>query len=644
MLQLPRRSGQYAASPASRGSQKEEKPRLATAPGSVEEQARWRTGRRGEESAERRGEYSVVLRPVELPDWKAEEDRADVVVPLEVAVADFDTALRDHRNKRRGRTAGTVMTSSPRAQESQVIDDHLFGTETNAIGATADSVNEENNPSTWFDGTEATWAVVTLVGGGTPTQPALRWTRDAEGDENANGGKETPRIEPGRKLISFDLPQPPSGPESVGNTITAAEGMVVDVVEDRPETMSAANTTLEGDATNEKSDREDEKHCQYTHLSEQPGSLQSSLRVHDMPEESNANVTKTPSAGTPSPQPVPAADPSIASATVDAVISESTAYEHAMTSKKVVETYIFPVVTDAMKSTDPLSTEEQRVAGTWMAGSMSSPPANDIPVPQPPSPLTVAKAEAELEEKILALQSKRDAFEREEKATLDQNRSERLGREQAKRANEFADEDRQLLAGEELRLAEIRRQADLGRLQRSAEFEETDAVLVGFGAVKPPRQTRAQGGHVLVGKQHVGQSLELDRSKVEGDAPNKITPSDSSAITSTSQPALALEALEIEESEELKHVKVPVRGMRPQHYTEADILPKGVKRVVAHQPAENILDNMESLAARAQVAGHGANIEEFEQVCQYLPVLIYKVPSLHDPGVRCWVRRIYPMG
>lgn len=620
-MQLPRRSDKHAVSPTTRGSDKEAmvsraRPRSITNLGCVEEQARRWRGRRGEESTVQWGGNSVVPCPLELLDWKARGDREDVVVPLGVAVADFDSALRDHRNKRRGRTSGTETTSSPPAQAPQVIDDDFLNAETNTLGATAETVNEGINPSAWFDGNDATKAEFTLVDGGMPTLPTLRWTRSADGDENAGNDKETSKAKPGTELTSSDLPQQPYGSQSVGKTTAAAECTVVGVVEDMPETTLAANTTLDCDAVNEQSNLDDDKHSTDTHLSKRLEDLQSSLRIHNMPEESNTNVTEAPIAGTPSPQAVPAADPIIASAAMDAVITEATAYREATTSNKAVETLIFPVATDAMKSPDLLSTIEQRTTGTWIAGSMPPPPANDTPVPQPPSPLTVAKAEVDLEEKIRELESKKETFEREEKEALDQKRSERLGGEQARRANEFAEEDRQLLADEERRLAEIRRQADLGRLQRGAEFEETDAVLVCLGAAEPPGPAKLQAGQALVGKQPVRQLLELDRPKLDGN------PSDLSVNTIASQAALALEAVAITGSEELESESIPssapypVRGMRPQHYTEAEDLPEGVKRVVAHQPAENVLDDLESLAARAKVVGQGTNIEEFEQVCQ----------------------------
>lgn len=170
---------------------------------------------------------------------------------------------------------------------------------------------------------------------------------------------------------------------------------------------------------------------------------------------------------------------------------------------------------------------------------------------RPQDPLTVAEAEAELAERVERLQSKQLAAEREERDALEKERTRRFGQEQASRSASFAEEDRQALAAEERRLADIRREADLGRLQRGAEFGETDNALNNEGVT-------------TVSESSTGATI------------------------------------------------APVRGMRPQHYNEAEDLPDGVRQAAAPHPAENVLDEMEDLEARAKAAGRGMKVEEFE--------------------------------
>lgn len=198
----------------------------------------------------------------------------------------------------------------------------------------------------------------------------------------------------------------------------------------------------------------------------------------------------------------------------------------------------------AMQSPDQRATFEQRTAGDWIAGTTSK---------GAPAVLEAAKAEAELADRVNQLRSKRLALEREEREALEEGRTRRFEQEHATRTLGFAEEDRQLLAAEEQRLADLRREIDLGRLQRGAEFEETDQVLA------------------------------VARTEKAG--------------STTTGP-----------------VHVPVRGMRPQHFREAEDLPDTLRQAAAPQPAENVLDEMEKLAIRAKATGGGVSLEAFEKV------------------------------
>lgn len=206
---------------------------------------------------------------------------------------------------------------------------------------------------------------------------------------------------------------------------------------------------------------------------------------------------------------------------------------------------IAPATAGALEATDPVSTAAQRAAGDWTIGTATG---------RAPSPLTVAEAEAELLESVEELRRRRQALEHEGRELWEAESARRLTEAQEARAAAFADEDRRLLAEEERRLAEVRRDADLGRLQRGAEFEEVDGALVAAGAV-----------------------------------------ASSEAGTRALHP-------------------VPVRGMRPQRYAEAEELPEGVRRAAEHRPLEGVLDDLEGLAERARGSGAGLTVEEFEKV------------------------------
>ncbi|CAM9159639.1 unnamed protein product [Ectocarpus fasciculatus] len=214
-----------------------------------------------------------------------------------------------------------------------------------------------------------------------------------------------------------------------------------------------------------------------------------------------------------------------------------------------------PQIAQAMECPDPIATAEQRTAGDWMQGTEHSTTASNGRPRRLPEPLAVAEAEAELSDKVDRLQLDRLAAEREQREALNADRASKFGRERAARAEGLAEQDRQTLEAEKRRLAELRREADLSRLQRGAEFDENDEVL----AVAPRRSAAA---------------------KTTGATP------------------------------------MPVRGMRPQHFTEQEDLPEAIKKSL-DRPADKVLDEMQRLEARAKAAGgSGVTLEAFERVEQ----------------------------
>lgn len=215
---------------------------------------------------------------------------------------------------------------------------------------------------------------------------------------------------------------------------------------------------------------------------------------------------------------------------------------------------IAPVTSEAMETPDMVSTVVQREARDWMKGTVTG---------RTPNPLTIAEAEAEISEKVIRLEARQKALERAKREGFETEITRRFGEEQAIRAATFAGEDRRLLVKEKQRLEEVRENADLGRLQRGAEFEEIDEALVAEGAITP-------------------------MGAIQYSAP----------------------------SGRSAHHRVVVRGMRPQRYGEAEELPEGVKRAVEHIPADQVLDRLETLAARARTTGSGAKLEDFERAEQ----------------------------
>lgn len=171
---------------------------------------------------------------------------------------------------------------------------------------------------------------------------------------------------------------------------------------------------------------------------------------------------------------------------------------------------------------------------------------------QPPPPLAVALAEAELAERVERLKSQRAGVQKAEREALNEDRLSKLHQEQRARASAFVDEDRKILAAEEKRLIDLRHEADLGRLQRAAEFEDLDKYIT-----------------------HIGAAPMAMKKSVE-----------------------------------------PVRGMRPQHYLEAEDLPEVIKKASTNQSSDKVLDEMVSLEAQAKDAGGGMSLEEFKKIEQ----------------------------
>lgn len=203
-----------------------------------------------------------------------------------------------------------------------------------------------------------------------------------------------------------------------------------------------------------------------------------------------------------------------------------------------------PAVSLPMEFSGPISTTEQRSAHNWMEGTRIG--------GQPPPPLAIALAEAELTERVERLKSQRAAVQKAEREALYKDRVSKLNQEQCARASAFVDEDRKILAAEEQRLIDLRHEADLGRLQRGAEFEDLEKDIAHMGAAPVP----------------------------------------------------------------MKKPLEPVRGMRPQHYFEAEDLPEVIRKAVANLSSDKVLDEMVSLEARAKAAGGGMSLEEFNKMEQ----------------------------
>lgn len=729
--QLPERSDTRALSPPARVSQtrrvvpdsRGRRPRATTAPGCVEDQTTRRqrsTDARNEyrtalSQAQRGGEQNSGISQVPLdacPEWDNAEgggrDQSvlESVVSLGEAVADFDVALRHHRNKRRGRTSsGALMNLSPSsaggAENSRFPDDELFldaGTsetlrsETERLGAGSSVEDKIDNTCGWSDGNDAAWTEITPIEAELANaNSALQWTKDEESGRQNAGENQTKvsNTAPMERIpadTTIPQQQQPPGSEGDRKLTPSVQGMAEEVVKDSLDIPPVEDVALGNTAVDKaRSLDDDNKSCvDAGRTGQQGGYAHSLLRSHDSPVDGNirdpratnqmteAEPSKcedappaqaardictipdaagiddrapTTTKAIPKPQievvPLSQGGPPTADVSDDApVAAANTAAVASPTTPGETEAqkadFIFPAAADAMQSPDPISTSEQRTTRTWMTAGYSpqttTPPddCNAVVVPpqplQLPCPLTSAEAEANLEGKINALRSKKEASEREEEMMLDQKLSEKLGGEQAERAHVFAEEDRQLLADEEGRLAQIRRQADLDRLQQGAEFEEAEETLVRSGVVseQSPGTSSPAKEMLLQGKvtrrtlndrkdcNHPERVLEGERARVKDYASNTRggTSSSQVSVISATEEGNFVDMVQAPLS-----VPHPVRGMRPQHYTEAEDLPPGVKQAAAHKPADEVLDGLESLANRARAAGKGVNIEEFEQVC-----------------------------
>ena len=565
----------------------------------------------------------------------------DVVVTLEEAVADFDVALRDHRNRRRGlgsTSAGAV---------------DLPDSANNEAGGGTGSPLHDAGASNWLDGEATSWATVDLgvdtdprgwcpvsdQENGAPNEAGCSIARDGTGRSlatPATPSARVPRTSPSLDDASVNdvarqpdnikqvahneevghstgLEPPPSpwrterlaegdddafvasgtpavvcDPESSRSSSPPASAKVdipsagpgvkvagnVASYENLPPTgpsspLPSSPTTAErGVNAGVDSIAIEQKIAEAGHGTKKDSrieSIQATASAGRVGAATGGNEAQPNSLGSPAASPagsvsfetgaipkaavgntsasVPTSKTPEAAVPAAAVNSEAGAVAAATTSPVVA-----PQTSLAMECPDPVATMEQRTAGDWMEGVGSSSRQQRLP-----APLAIAEAEASLAEKVDQLQSKRLAAEREEREALETSRVAKYGQERAVRAERFADEDRKTLAAEERRLAELRREADLGRLQRGAEFQEADEAL---GVRVPPSATTTTGA----------------------------TP-------------------------------MPVRGMRPQHFAEQEDLPEGIKKAL-DRPADKVLDEMEGLEARAKAAGGGMNLEVFERVEQ----------------------------
>lgn len=557
----------------------------------------------------------------------------DGVVTLETAVADFDIALRDHRDRRRGlgskTTTGATVSPGSRHNEGEREPGGVCGREKSGEGA--DSPLHNMAASNWLDGEATSWATVDLgIDKGLPEEHFCGGERENDvqrdigsgfnrdvvgiqqtaarvpqtpssllGDANvvngevedrnkcaavdAAGMERIPRPDNPKpfaqdgELISSMATKPPRLPEHIPGDdviINPAATLSKDLQDSRfsnpPVTTSDSCPAAQKDAglVEETVNKTTETRLGgATRPSELPPEVSSTdpspllppsaktsevvapcTRGIGSPSQTSCSSAKIPisvveeNITTASPAP-PAAAPTFVTPATAA--NADTTPRDATVAAATAAAVSAPQTAIAMECPDPIATAEQRTAGDWMKGTASTSEPHRLP-----APLEVAEAEAELIAKIDRLQSKRLAAEREEREVLDEGRAAKFGQERNARAEGFAEEDKKTLAAQERRLAEIRREADLARRQRSAEFQEIDQKLVGA----------------------------------------------SIAATTGATP-------------------MPVRGMRPQHFVEQEDLPAGIKKSL-DLPAEKVLDEMEGLAARAKAAGGGMTVEAFERVEQ----------------------------
>lgn len=482
-----------------------------------------------------------------------------VVAPLEETIADFDVALRDHR-KRRGRSS-SAMVPSPGDGDPAIPT-------LNSDGLLSDFevTQVDNPPSMWFGGeATTTWTALAVDSGGEKRDTLLPeqscWTEHA-GQEITGTGEGGERVE--KAVIGART-------ECTNILLTHAPGSSPEVVDIGPSVeigVAIEATAVLGLATTPTSAgvHNHDEITATTVTSVVPGrdaavnQLGTSKQTL-LPGHGSHGVTETERR---------VLNESISEegqandgSAVATAATNMTTYQNVSDNGVATIPIIAPAAAAAMESPDPVSTKEQRDAGNWMtAAGMRTGKSltnNVSSAPLHPSPLTVAKAEAQLLEKVTEMQSNRLTSEQENRRGLEAERARRLGEEQAKRATEFADEDQHMLAEESRRLAEVRKQVDLGRLQQGAQFEEIDEALIRAGVAGSIMSAAATPPGVSVGS------------------------------------------------------SAPVRGMRPQHYEEVEELPAGVKLAARHTPAESVLDELEDLAARARASGGGPRIEDFER-------------------------------
>ena len=168
---------------------------------------------------------------------------------------------------------------------------------------------------------------------------------------------------------------------------------------------------------------------------------------------------------------------------------------------------------------------------------------------RPLSSAVIVQEEAELAERVERLQSQRLKAQNVDSEVLDKDRASKIDWGHADHSVvAFSEEDQRALAAEQNRLVHLRRTADLQRLQLGAEFEEVENDLTHAGAV--------------------------------------------TAYTTATT--------------------IPVRGMRPQHYFEAEDLPENIREITDHRSVDKVLDEMESLATRTKSESGEMRPEEFE--------------------------------
>lgn len=705
-MQLPRCSDREVLTPTSSRA----RPRAMTAPAAASEQHR-RRDRPGPENVYggQSGQIDRLPCPLDgsleagrysdTSDWNAGGESERVVVCLEKAIADFDTTLWDHRNKRKeelslGSTTAPSASSMQGTMDNHVDGDFLLSDARESGMDTTENVG--GNPSRWFDDNDAAWAAIAPAEGETAIFTPLRWMESEQRDTNSSnnislgGGAE--RAAPTNPFARPLQPQP-RGRNDAENT-TSIERLPVcmngDAARD-PATAAVEKCAVEeqGDTAYEFSSRIGDSNEHVTSLQPQqspglrtmtpilralPSGATTETRVTsdqsptEVSPELKARIISSlpPTAGARSPSKVLAPEvshdsfgnvmPTVTNQYVDVtpgmipltfagadnapvgitkvvghMLTTDTAASRRFTTivpmkservqdtttvgettshdKGVVAVGVFPASAAAMESPDPHSTTSQRSAANWMTGIAPG-------APVPPPPLSIAQAEAELAERVDQLKSRKATLEQSSKMALEHARFQRFGNEPAKRAALFSGEDRALLEQEEHRLAEVRRQAVFGRLQRGAEFEETDEALIRSGAAEPLGTVRPSSVDQLE-----RTAPTPPREQLGGISP-AMRETIATITTATKSTAPSFSPAGVSASTTTASATVPVRGMRPQHYVEAEDLSEGLRRAAAHQSAEHILDDLESLAARAKTAGKRANIEDFEQVFVFVRVCV----------------------